>query len=399
MGCHVHVLTARCDLETGRSLNIAPPGWQKTFDALRDAFNHQHGWSRPDDPARARAHQPGHRAYLEAAKLRAGLEHEADPRALTRDYLLQRVEHGAVRSRADVVASLKEAGFEVPRQGKDYVTARDPDSGARWRLKGALYEHDFEPERLDRPAAQPAGGRPAADRGDSGERAAAAWRELARRRERRAAYHRGRYGGDGRTGARAAAERVVAAPGGGHEPFSRVQRRELGADALVVGEHQSRIETLATLDVRIDQARETPAEIEETSWGVTLREIDGDRFVVLPLGALDDSPWSVGGRPALKLSSEGGSCMTELEGQSTAALERLCAHFELGQRRQGEQIEALQQRIERLSAENEVLRQRTERQDAESAILRQQFERLDEQVTGLARDYETLAATLRELWT
>ena len=236
-GVHVHVLTARCDLETGRSLNIAPPGWQKTFGPLRDAFNHQHGWSRPDDPARARAHQPGHRAYLEAAKLRAGLEHEAGPRELIRDYLLQRVEHGAVRSRADVVASLKEAGFEVPRQGKDYVTARDPDSGARWRLKGALYEHDFEPERLDRPAAQPAGGRPAADRGDSGERAAAAWRELARRRERRAAYHRGRYAADGRTGARAAAERVVAAPGGRPEPFSRVQRRELGADALVVGEH------------------------------------------------------------------------------------------------------------------------------------------------------------------
>ena len=109
---------------------------------------------------------------------------------------------------------------------------------------------------------------------------------------------------DGRTGARAAAERVVAAHGGGHEVFRRVQRRELGADALVVGEHQSRIETLATLDVRIDQARETLAEIEETSWGVTLREIDGDRFVVLPLGALDDSPWTVGGRPALKLSSE-----------------------------------------------------------------------------------------------
>ena len=76
--------------------------------------------------------------------------------------------------------------------------------------------------------------------------------------------------------------------------------------------------------------------------------------------------------------------MSELEGQSTAALERLCAHFELGQRRQGEQIEALQQRIERQSAENEVLRQ--------------QFERLDGQVRGLAQDYRTLAATLRELW-
>ena len=45
-GAHLHVLTARCDLETGRSLNIAPPGWKKTFDPLRDAFNAEHGWSR-----------------------------------------------------------------------------------------------------------------------------------------------------------------------------------------------------------------------------------------------------------------------------------------------------------------------------------------------------------------
>ena len=67
---------------------------------------------------------------------------------------------------------------------------------------------------------------------------------------------------------------------------------------------QSRIETLAVLDVRINQARETLAEIEETSWGVTLREIDGERFVVLPDGTLDHPPWTVGGRPALKLSSE-----------------------------------------------------------------------------------------------
>ena len=67
---------------------------------------------------------------------------------------------------------------------------------------------------------------------------------------------------------------------------------------------QSRIETLAMLEVRIDQARDTLAEIEETTWGVTLREIDGERFVVLPDGTLDHPPWTVGGRPALKLSSE-----------------------------------------------------------------------------------------------
>ena len=27
-GVHVHVLAARCDLETGQSLNIASPGWE-----------------------------------------------------------------------------------------------------------------------------------------------------------------------------------------------------------------------------------------------------------------------------------------------------------------------------------------------------------------------------------
>ena len=67
---------------------------------------------------------------------------------------------------------------------------------------------------------------------------------------------------------------------------------------------QSQIETLAMLEVRIDQARETLAEIEDTTWGVTLRAIDGERFLVLPDGALEDPPWTVGGRPALKLSSE-----------------------------------------------------------------------------------------------
>ncbi|MCY3611859.1 MAG: hypothetical protein OXH51_10025, partial [Gemmatimonadetes bacterium] len=117
-------------------LNIAPPGWEKTFGALQDAFNHEHGWSRPDDPARARVQQPGHRAYVEAAQLRAGLRIEASPRDLIRDYLLQRVEQGAVRDRHEVVAALREAGLEVPRQGMDYLTAMDPETGKRWRLKG-----------------------------------------------------------------------------------------------------------------------------------------------------------------------------------------------------------------------------------------------------------------------
>ena len=65
-----------------------------------------------------------------------------------------------------------------------------------------------------------------------------------------------------------------------------------------------RIETLATLNVQIEKARWTLAEIEETTWGVTLREIDGERIVVLPAGTLNYSPLTLGGRPAVKLSRE-----------------------------------------------------------------------------------------------
>ena len=65
---------------------------------------------------------------------------------------------------------------------------------------------------------------------------------------------------------------------------------------------EHRIETLAVLNVDIEQARVMLDQIEETTWGVTLREIDGERFVVLPTGSLSHPPWTVGGRPAVKLS-------------------------------------------------------------------------------------------------
>ena len=51
---HIHILAARVDLLTGKAMNIAPPGWQKDFDSLRDALNYERGWARPDDPARSR---------------------------------------------------------------------------------------------------------------------------------------------------------------------------------------------------------------------------------------------------------------------------------------------------------------------------------------------------------
>ena len=240
-GVHVHVLAARCDLETGKSLNIAPPGWEQTYGPLVEACNLDQGWSRPDDPARARVQQPGHRAYREAAALRAGIAHEADPRDQIQDYLLQRVEAGTVRDRAGVVAALQEAGLEVPRQGDHYVTVRDPDTEQRWRLKGALYEHDFQRDRFERPAPAPDRDREPEDGRDRRARAAAVWRDVERKRASQAAYRRGRYGDRDRADSRAAAIAARAAvarpargPGDRGEHLAHHLRRELGVDAVAV---------------------------------------------------------------------------------------------------------------------------------------------------------------------
>ena len=78
-------------------------------------------------------------------------------------------------------------------------------------------------------------------------------------------------------------------------PLSDLPRQKLEAERL-------EIEKTATHELQ--RLGETLAQMEQTTWGVTLREIDGVRFVVLPASALDHPPWRVGGRPAVMLSSE-----------------------------------------------------------------------------------------------
>ena len=67
---------------------------------------------------------------------------------------------------------------------------------------------------------------------------------------------------------------------------------------------QVRIETATELDRDIEEARQTLAQLEVDTWGIALREIEGERFVVLPAGSLAYPPWTVRDRPAVKLSRE-----------------------------------------------------------------------------------------------
>ena len=66
----------------------------------------------------------------------------------------------------------------------------------------------------------------------------------------------------------------------------------------------SRFETLGEVNVRMERARATLAEMQETTWGVELLESSGERYVSLPAGTPVRPAFTVNGRPYLKLLRE-----------------------------------------------------------------------------------------------
>ena len=195
---HVHVMTPRVDLHSGKSMNIAPPGHEKTFDALRDKWNNEQGWARPDDPTRAKLVQPQHNALIDAQRLKQGLEVEPNPKALITAYLTQRVESGHIQNRSDVVEALTEIGA-VTRQGKDYISIKPDGHDKAIRLKGALYDEQFSPESLAAVARENSERQRQPDStrelitADHQRRAAAAREQLERAIGKRTEYNQNRY--------------------------------------------------------------------------------------------------------------------------------------------------------------------------------------------------------------
>lgn len=207
----LHFVVPRLELGSGKALNIAPPGWESTYAPLRDALNWEHGWARPNDPERATELQRAPERALEGFSLREGREG-------VHGYLTALVAGEQVTDRATLVQALEEAGLEVPRQGRDYVTVLDPESGDRFRLKGRIYEKDWTYDReLDRAVAKAAGEPVGRDREHDLGRAAEARRELEARMRSRAAFHAERYPRDdreaGREPAAAAAVRELVVGG------------------------------------------------------------------------------------------------------------------------------------------------------------------------------------------
>ena len=150
----LHFVIPRMELSTGKAFNAFPPGWERDFAPLRDLENIRNGWSRPDDPERARLFTPSSADITEARLTRWGRNPNKAEKEKAREainaYIKVRVENGAVRDRADVVTALREAGLDINREGKDYITVMDPESRDKIRLKGGVYGAGWTLEKFGR---------------------------------------------------------------------------------------------------------------------------------------------------------------------------------------------------------------------------------------------------------
>jgi hypothetical protein len=141
---HVHILVPRIELETGKSLNIAPPGHLNYFDALRDYFNHSKNWARPDDPKRAKVSKlPNHLHLQSAAALRAGFAGKSKVHRINmiEKYVTCRIEHGFIRDRKSMLEALREIG-QITRTGEKYISLKT-EGNPPDRLKGLIYSEQF----------------------------------------------------------------------------------------------------------------------------------------------------------------------------------------------------------------------------------------------------------------
>ena len=228
----LHFVTPRVELYTGKSLNIAPPGWHGYFKPWQTNWNIKQGWARPDDPARKRLYEPGFQALINADRKAKGLEPIPDTRKLLTEYVLERVTTGLISDRNGIVKLFQEElGLEITRAGLDYITVLDPETDSRYRLKGKLYEREFRPQPETTAEIRPRTTN--SSRFDS--------KELRQVRARirsnyqyRYKYHQKRYAASTVNTELDAGQVLANASHGRVEPLSGYLSRQLGDDAILV---------------------------------------------------------------------------------------------------------------------------------------------------------------------
>lgn len=139
---HIHIIAPRVELSTGKSMNIAPPGWEKTYSILVDKYNTLYNWASPRDIIRRRTLSIG------KMELYSKLPNTEAKKMIHKE-INKRVLSGDIKNRADVKAYLSKLG-EITREGKDYISVKPKGFKKAIRFKGAYYEREFSIERISK---------------------------------------------------------------------------------------------------------------------------------------------------------------------------------------------------------------------------------------------------------
>ena len=136
---HIHLITPRVELSTGKSLNIAPPNWQKSYDLLRDMYNAKYNWASPKDISRHKGttidqlENYANTSLIEAKKK-------------INNFINQSVVSGRIKNSDDIQKQLSGLGV-ITRRGKDYISIKLNGHKKAIRLKGIYYGQEFDIRR------------------------------------------------------------------------------------------------------------------------------------------------------------------------------------------------------------------------------------------------------------
>ncbi|MDO6800016.1 relaxase/mobilization nuclease domain-containing protein [Shimia thalassica] len=338
----LHFCTPRLELSTGKALNIAPPGHESAFSSLRDLMNKTHGWADPLDPERAREVQ----ATFEAPT-------RAQGREALHDWILDQISVGIITDRASMIDALSEAGFEIPRASSNYITAKDPDTGERWRLKGEIFHDDWQAEPPRREIERGPGNDPERPRRLDGISAGELQERFQQHCDKRAAYNRDRYQvlsqrqqervGEAERDDQALADDLPLGDRGDGLGLDRDGAdRELVLDGFdfALGDEGAGSDPNRTERTNMGDAGPRPDRIEDLHIGADADHLYRDK------GALDDAaPDSIGARIA-RIRRTVGDGLREL----SQGIARLGETLDQQDRKQGEWLGALRGAIDEITS-------------------------------------------------
>lgn len=136
------------DLQTEKRLNVFNVSHQQDkdlFNTFRDYINLKYGYSNPNDPTKGHLIKPSD-GLMKASSQSAKTAKEII--ATIEEALNNDISQGLVEDRQGVIDTLVLNGYEITRQSKTSISIKNPNGGQNIKLKGDIFNEQFNIDEL-----------------------------------------------------------------------------------------------------------------------------------------------------------------------------------------------------------------------------------------------------------